>query len=214
MNTHTQYLHQTSFPVCNHPQSLLFPISDEPYSTSCRDECCGSCSWTPSWWIAVFNTHHITSWNILPHTNPGWTMIRLLNPSMKRIQGWCCKPPWGLRTLTPWLVMVEVPPVRGHTLLQMGCLGLVFPCQTLFLCKPEKNVSHLSWSVNKSLSHFPSEMGAGGREEDLGTSETRLGTSKTRLGTSETRLKTSEMHLMAFQMGLRVWWYDKYHPFW
>ena len=50
--------------------------------------------------------------------------------------------------------------------------------------------------VNKSLSHFPSEMGAGGRREGLGTSETMLGTSKTRLGTSEKMLKTCEMHLI------------------
>ena len=63
----------------------------------------------------------------------------------------------------------------------------------------------LFYVVNKSLSHFPSEMGAGGQEEGLGTSETRLGTSETRLGTSETRLKTSEIHLIAFQMGLRGW---------
>ena len=52
--------------------------------------------------------------------------------------------------------------------------------------------------VNRSLSHFPSGMGAGGREEGLGASETMLGTSETRLGTSETMLKTCEMHLMAF----------------
>ena len=60
-------------------------------------------------------------------------------------------------------------------------------------------------AVNKSMSHFPSMMGARGREEGLWTSETMLGTSETRLGTSKTRLKTSEMHLMAFQMGLRGW---------
>ena len=53
-------------------------------------------------------------------------------------------------------------------------------------------------AVNKSLSNFPSGMGAGGREEGLVTSETMLGTSETRLGTSETMLKTCEMHLMAF----------------
>ena len=53
-------------------------------------------------------------------------------------------------------------------------------------------------AVNKSLSYFPSEMEAGGREEGFGTSETRL-------GTSEMRLQTSKMYLMAFQMGLRGW---------
>ena len=68
-------------------------------------------------------------------------------------------------------------------------------------------------TVNRSLSHFLSVMGAEGREEGLWTSETMLGTSETRLGTSETRFKTSEMHLMAFQMGLMGWCYDKYHPF-
>ena len=66
-------------------------------------------------------------------------MIRSSSSYMTQIQGWCCKPPWGLRTLTPWLVMVELPPVPGHTLLQMGrCLRLVFPCLSLFLYTPTK----------------------------------------------------------------------------